>query len=248
MKRLACFLLFMLLPLTALADVPFMTEEEAVALAREEILSRCLSDDSSLPYTLGDFERCVCVTAFYRENYDDGHDRWFVDFSIPTADVARWPDRRAYPEWTQVFDVIIPDDPALTIVRYDDPDSMTAICFDAKFAHVGQPLRFWSLEDKQVLCEQLLAAYEREMTRYGALPPLGYVRLLEHVQSVPREGELTEEEAVELARVRLSLTEGQPAVYLWRDEGQPARYHIEFYTGDGDLLGETDFSAEPVKF
>lgn len=234
----------------ALPDENSLTEKEAIELARQIIIDNVGMPQYAIArYGLEDFETCTRVGLSYFDYSNlEGTDEkyWEIKFYRDVSSLIRWPGYINLADWDEIFSVyiLIKGEQQITgIANYNDPFAMNAYWSEARRAHNDLPLAMWSLEDKQLLYQTLMSLYEREMARQGHLPETDYIQILAHKQSVPQNDELTENEAVQMAKAQLiaqgvspvKLDAAQIGVYLWRDEEQESIYHIEFFDGEATL-------------
>ncbi len=118
-------------------------------------------------------------------------------------------------------------------VNFYDAQSMQNV-YEREIGKRGEKYAYWSLADKRAFYETLLKMFEREMAVYGDLPPFAKP-ILAREPSLPLPGEISEAEALALAREAVRDKEFpqniKKAVSLYREAGREATYEITFVGG-----------------
>ena len=227
-------------------DEDEITIEEATAIARSAILRE--PDGAYITnWDAADLERCQWVSAEYLADRDLGN-HWVISFYQLNDAAIFW---GAPIDWrVPTFTVFLWESGSFPQVTYFDPYQMNLIYSYAREYH-GRPFRFWSLEQKAEIYHQLIAVYDREMRREGALPGGIINEILAHVQSVPTAAEVQPDVALAYAKESANdfgvdvgeCTDDLIAIYFWRDEAAAPVYYIEFYTEEGRILHSVEIQA-----
>ncbi len=199
-----------------------LSEEEAVAMAREGIIEQYSA--GLLPCDISMLDECTAKAMYVRH---DPSPLWTISFYHD--DYPRVP----------VFSAEIFNETYVQ-VSCDDVSSMYNIYAQWRAERNQILFRYWPLEDQQSFYDVLISNYQRELEKYGELPPFAKT-ILSHRHSLPREDEVQVHEAKQaadqvmyaLGNVNIDAHNSlKRSVMFFRDEGEAPVYEVRYYEGD----------------